>query len=267
VATRAVRISVVIPSYNSSRYIAQAIGSALTQEPPPHEIIVQDGASTDASLDLLRTFGDRVRWESRPDTGQAQALNRAVSRVTGDVVVWLNADDLLVPGAFAAAQVAFGESPNADFAYGNYDMIRDDGSILRRFESSAYDPDRVFFRGCYIFSGAIFFRRSLLERVGAFDESLHACMDLDYLLRIGQARAVHLDRTVAQFRRSQSGKSSRIRGTFLREGHRVRRRAAGRSLKRRVLTFIADARDVVLLFTEPVRHTRVWSAFRPGKVL
>jgi glycosyltransferase involved in cell wall biosynthesis len=261
------KISVVVPSYNSGAFLREALESAVSQEPPPHEVIVQDGASTDGSLEILRSFGGRIGWTSEPDAGQAQALNRGIAATTGDVVVWLNADDLLVPGAFAAVERAYAEHPDADFVFGNYDMIRTDGSVMRRYESSAYDPDRVFTHGCYIFSGAMFFRRELLERVGPFDERLHACMDLDYLLRIGDAQAVHLGVTVARFRRSGLGKSSRIRRTFLLEAHAVRKRAAGTSRRRRMVGLLVDARDLVALATEPVRHTRAWSAARRRKRL
>jgi glycosyltransferase involved in cell wall biosynthesis len=261
------RISVVVPSYNSAGFLVEALESALSQEPPPHEVIVRDGGSTDGSVEILRTFGDRVQWRSEPDGGQAQALNMAIAVTTGDIVVWLNADDLLVPGAFLAVQQAYRDHPEAEFVYGDYDMIRADGSVMRRYQSSAYEPERVFTHGCYIFSGAMFFRRDLLERIGPFDERLHACMDLDYLLRIGDVRAVHLGTTVAKFRRSGLGKSSLIRGTFLREAHAVRKRAAGGSRRRRVVGLLVDARDLVALATEPLRYTRAWSAVRRSKRL
>lgn len=266
-ATTRVRISVVIPARNSALFLREAIESALSQEPPPHEVIVQDGGSSDGSVEILRSFGGRVLWKSQPDNGQTQALNTAIAAATGDVILWLNADDLIAPGAFAMASEAFRRDPAADFVYGDYDMIRADGSLMRRFRSAPYDPDRVFTHGCYIFSGSIFFHRRLLKRVGRFDERLHACMDLDYLLRIGEARAIHVGATVAQFRMSGAGKSSLMRGTFLREGHMLRQRSAGSSRRRRFRGLIVDAWNLVHLMTEPVRHTRAWSLMRRGKQL
>jgi glycosyltransferase involved in cell wall biosynthesis len=261
------KISVVVPSFNGAGFLREALESVLSQEPSPHEVIVQDGGSTDGSAEILRSFGDRVIWRSEADSGQAQALNRAVARASGDVILWLNADDLIVPGAFASVDAAYADHPDAEFVYGNYDMIRADGSVMRRFESSPYDPDRVFSHGCYIFSGAIFFRRSLLKRVGPFDERLHACMDLDYLLRVGDVRSVHLGTTVARFRRSGLGKSSVIRRAFLQEAHAVRKRVAGNSRRRRLVGLLVDARDLVALTTEPLRYTRAWSAVRRSKRL
>jgi hypothetical protein len=107
----------------------------------------------------------------------------------------------------------------------------------------------------------------VLERVGRFDEALHACMDLDYFLRIGQANSVHLGVTVARFRMSGSGKSSRMRRTFLREAHALRQRAAGSSRRRRLTGLLVDAWDLLNLTSEPLRHTRAWSAMRRSKRL
>lgn len=262
-----VRISVVVPSFNTGEYLTEALNSALAQQPPPYETLVQDGGSTDQSLDVLRTFGDSVSWRSEPDLGQSDALNRAISRATGDVVVWLNADDVLVPGAFAAVADTFERRPEAEFVYGDFDMIRSDGAIIRRYRSSAYDSRRVFVRGCYIFSGAIYYRRELLERVGRFDDRLHACMDFDYLIRLGEAQSVHVEAPLARFRMSGSGKSSQMRSRFLRESHAIRWRAAGRSTPLRLLTLVLDAHAAFSLWTQPVRLTKAWSAVRRTKRL
>jgi glycosyltransferase involved in cell wall biosynthesis len=262
-----IRISVVIPSFNSGRYLAAAIDSALSQSPPPFEVIVQDGGSTDQTLQALRAFGNRVDWRTEPDTGQSDALNRAIRRSSGDVVVWLNADDLLAPGAFAAASAAFEQHPDAEFVYGDFDMIGADGRRLRRYQSSEYSHSRVFIHGCYIFSGAIFYRRSLLDRVGPFDERLHACMDFDFLLRLGDVPFVHINVPVASFRMSGAGKSSTIRSRFLRETHLIRWRTAGDSVSLRVLTLALDVWSSIGLWTQPLRLTKAWSAVRRGKRL
>ena len=265
--SEAARISVVVPSFNSGDYLRAALESALGQDPPPFEVIVQDGGSTDRSLDILRSLGDTVIWRSEPDRGQTDALNRAIARATGDILVWLNADDLLAPGAFAAVTRAFADHPEIEFAYGDFDMVRSDGSTFRRYRSSPYDPERVFIHGCYIFSGAIFYRRTLMERVGPFDEALHACMDFDYLLRLGPVASAHVGSTVAKFRMSGAGKSTSMRSRFLREAHDVRWRRAGRSLRLRLLTLFLDLETAVSLWTQPLRLTRAWSTVRRGKRL
>lgn len=266
-ASAPIRISVVMPSLNSGAFIAEALKSALDQVPPPHEVIVQDGGSADETLEILATLGPKVSWRSEPDRGQSDALNRAIAQATGDVVIWLNADDMLAPGAFAAALGALERHADADFVYGDFEMTRSDGVTIRRFRSSPYDPNRVFTHGCYIFSGAIFYRRKLMDRVGPFDDALHACMDYDYLLRLGNAQGVHVGQIVARFRMRDGAKSSTMRRRFLRESHALRWRTARGSNPRRALTLLLDARDAVLLWTQPLRLTRAWSAVRRGKRL
>jgi glycosyltransferase involved in cell wall biosynthesis len=135
-ASTKARISVIIPSYNSAPFLRQALTSVLNQVPRPDEILVQDGGSTDATVDILRSVSDSVAWVSGPDHGQADALNKALARATGDVVLWLNADDILLPGAIAAALAAFASDPRLAFAYGDFDIINSTGSLVRRYQSA-----------------------------------------------------------------------------------------------------------------------------------
>jgi glycosyltransferase involved in cell wall biosynthesis len=263
----ALRISVVVPSFNSMPFLDAALRSALGQDPPPYEVIVQDGGSTDGSLEVLRSAGPAVDWRSEPDTGQSNALNKAISRASGDVIVWLNADDTLAPGAFGFVQKAFEDHPEAEFVYGDYDVIDADGGVLRHFRSSPYQPQRVFTRGCYIFSGAIFFRRSLLDRVGPFNERLNTCMDFDYMLRLGDVPSIHVGENVAGFRMSGAGKSSTMRSRFLREAYAIRRRVAGRSIRLRVLALLIAGVELVSLYTHSLRLTRPWAILRGNRRL
>jgi len=262
------RISVIIPSYNSGAFLREALTSALDQDPPPYEILVQDGGSTDDTLGILRAFGERVAWASAPDRGQSDALNKGLARATGDVVLWLNADDLLLPGAMAAASAAFASDTGLAFAYGDFDIIDGAGSLIRSYKSSPYSWDKVFAGGCYIFSGSIFVRRQTLVAIGGYDPSLHACMDFDLLLRLGSAGpSCHLGRTIAQLRRHGAAKSSTIGTVFLREGFRVRHRYAGRSLPRWYHTFAFIPLFVIMQTTAPWRYSPRWPRYGRGKTL
>jgi glycosyltransferase involved in cell wall biosynthesis len=262
------RISVIIPAYNAGTYLRQALTSALDQVPPPFEVVVQDGGSTDQTVDILRSYGERLSWESGRDDGQADALNRALARSSGEVVIWLNADDLLAQGALAAAELAFSTDRELAFAYGDFDMIDGDGAVLRRYRSSSYSWSRVFARGCYIFSGSIFVRRDALIAVGGFDASLRACMDLDLLLRLDQAGpSRHLGQTIARFRMHASNKSSTMAATFLREDFRVRRRYAGRSLRLWFVTLRLAAANAFLMPLAPLRYSSWWPRHGGRKTL
>ncbi len=263
-----VRISVIVPSYNSGRYLRAALASALDQHPRPYEVLVQDGGSTDDALAILRSFGERVTWVSQPDDGQSDALNRALARATGDVVIWLNADDRLVPGALAAATAAFERDPDLAFAYGDFDMIDGSDAVMRRYRSSQYSWDRVYARGCYIFSGSLFVRREILMEIGAFDASLRACMDLDLLLRMHAAgRSQHLGNTIGQFRMHDASKSSTIALVFLREAFRVRRRHAGHSPWLWILALWTTIRSAMMSALAPLRYSSRWPRHGRGKTL
>ncbi len=262
------RISVLVPSYNSAPYLREALTSALDQDPPPYEVLVQDGRSTDDTLDVLRSFSGRVAWVSARDDGQSSALNRALARATGDVVLWLNADDVLLPGAIGAASAAFGSDPSLEFVYGDFDMIDAEGALVRRYRSREYSWDRVYAHGCYIFSGSLFVRRQHLEAIGGFDPTLHGCMDLDLLLRLDAAgRSRHLGQTIGQFRIHGASKSSTIGSVFLREGFRVRRRYAGRSPRLWLVALGATVRSWLMETTAPLRYSSRWPRHGGGKTL
>lgn len=263
-----VRISVLVPTFNSAGFISEALRSALRQDPPPFEVLVQDGGSIDATLDVLRRFGEAVDWVSEADDGQADALNRALHRARGDVVVWLNADDTLLPGALAAATAAFQADPDLAFVYGDYEVIDSAGRVLRRYRSSPYSVDRVLKRGCYIFSGTLFMRRAALAKAGAFDPSLRACMDLDLMLRLGSSGpSRHLGRSIAQFRIHTESKSSTIGFTFVREAFRIRRRYAGRSPRLWLHLIRATLVDAVAQVLSPVRYSSYWPRHGRSKIL
>ena len=262
------RISVIVPSYNSGAFLREALTSALYQDPPPCEVLVQDGGSTDDTLDTLRSFGERVAWISAHDDGQSDALNKALARATGEVVVWLNADDVLLPGAFAAASDAFTTDRNLAFAYGDFDIIDGAGALVRTYRSSPYSWKRVYARGCYIFSGSLFVRRQDLAAMGGFDPALRACMDMDLLLRLdATGRSTHLGRTIGQFRMHRANKSSTIGLVFLRELFRVRRRHARGTLRLWLVTVWSMPLFAVTQATSRLRYSPRWPRHGRDKVL
>ena len=95
-------LAVVTPSYNTGRYIGDAVRSVLRQDYPRVDYMVMDGGSKDGTVDVLRSFGPRLRWVSQKDKGQSDAINRGFARTRGDVLGWLNSDDTYAPGAFRA---------------------------------------------------------------------------------------------------------------------------------------------------------------------
>jgi glycosyltransferase involved in cell wall biosynthesis len=247
-------VSVVIPSFNGARYLRAALDSALAQDPPPLEVIVQDGGSTDGTHELVAALGDpRVTLVSQPDSGQSQAINRAVSRARGEWICWLNVDDLLRPGLFAAARDA---AADIDLVYGDFEWLDEQERRLRHFvPPDELTRERLLADGCYVFSGAMVMRRSVFHRFGGLDERLHLTMDYDFFLRIApQARALHAPRTLGAFRVHGDSKTSAITwGVFVETG-RVRRRHGGYRPATRTAVLVNQAKQLVDLGTLPLRR-------------
>src|SRR5437870_3334626 len=107
-------VSIVTPSYNQAAYVEETIQSVLSQDYPRIEYLVIDGGSTDGSVEIIRRYKDQLAyWVSEPDAGQADAINKGAARAHGDLITWLNSDDLLLPGALEMAVEAHFRQPEA----------------------------------------------------------------------------------------------------------------------------------------------------------
>jgi GT2 family glycosyltransferase len=264
-SSRQRHVSVLIPSFNSRPYLVQAVASAIAQRDVAIEVIVQDGGSTDGSIEELSAIEDpRLHWISEPDAGQSDALNRALQRATGEFVIWLNADDLLKPNA-ACELLAAARARRLKIAHGNYEIISEGGDVIKPYSSAPLDRSRLIRHGTYIFSGALLIDRRVLLQIGGFDPGLHYCMDYDLLLRLADAgvRSGQIAEVVAQFRRQPRSKSETARVQFLRERVRVLRRHGGtwfETLRRAVIS-------VAYQLLQPLWRSRLWLRIRPRKHL
>jgi glycosyltransferase involved in cell wall biosynthesis len=214
-----VKISIVTPSYNGSRFLEAAARSILSQSGDFElEWIVVDGGSTDGTVEFLRGLTDpRVRWTSESDRGQSHAINKGLAQTTGDVVAWLNTDDLYAPGALAAVAEAFRASPDSRWLVGRYEVIDESGRVIRssvvwyKERSLRRYTYRALLRENFVSQPAVFWRREAGERAGPLDESLHWTMDYDLWLRLGrQSDPLCLDRVLAQFRLHPASKTGKV---------------------------------------------------------
>lgn len=178
-------ISVLIPSYQQGRFLERTLRSVLDQDLPEIEVFVCDGGSTDETLDVLRRYESQIRWISEPDRGQSHAVNKALTATSGEIVAWLNSDDLHGAGALALVSRVFGENPSIMACYGAAEYIDDDDGFLGYYPTRAWDEAGL--RDiCYLAQPATFFRRELVDRFGGLDESLDYCMDYDLWFRYGE---------------------------------------------------------------------------------
>ena len=184
------KFSVVIPTRNQARFIRSTLASALSQEDVECEILVFDGDSDDGTRDILREYEGRIQWVSRPDRGQTDAINQGLRAATGDILCYLNSDDILYPGALARVAGHFGGNPRCRILYGNADHLHGDGTFMERYYNEEWNYDRLL-EVCYICQPAAFWRRTILEDHGYFDESLRFAMDYDYWLRVGRHEPFH----------------------------------------------------------------------------
>lgn len=180
------RISVLTPSYNSVAYIERAIESVLVQNSLDFEHIIMDGGSTDGTVEVLKKY-PHLKWTSESDKGQSDAMNKAFSKATGDLIVYLNADDYFLPGAFAAVLKMLEENPQAEMVIGGLSIQSENGHKGNHFASALLDEILLFHRFNFPLNPVCYFyRKSVQEKIGIFPSVNHYTMDYWFLLRAYQ---------------------------------------------------------------------------------
>lgn len=209
------KISIITPSYNQGHLIEHTIRSILDQNYGNLEYIVVDGGSTDNTVEVLKQFGPHVRWISEKDRGQSDAINKGMRMASGDIIAFLNSDDLYEPGSLHKVAEFFDKHPDVQWLTGRCRIVDDAGREIRE----AITAYKNFLLDHYSYSlllvtnpisqPATFWRRSIFQHYGGFDLEDHLVMDYEYWLRIGAANhpAVLKD-YLASFRIHESSKMS-----------------------------------------------------------
>ncbi len=179
------KVSIVTPSYNQGKYIRKTIESVLSQGIDDLEYIVMDGGSTDETVEILKEYGDRITWKSEKDKGQTDAVNKGIKASSGDIIGWLNSDDIYYPNAIKNVLDVFEKHPEINVVYGNANHIREDDSFIEEYYTEDFDYERLK-DICFICQPSLFFRKSVVEKYGYLDDKLQYCMDYDYWLRLGK---------------------------------------------------------------------------------
>jgi glycosyltransferase involved in cell wall biosynthesis len=181
-------VSIITPSFNQAAYLEDTIRSVLAQDYSPIEYLIVDGASSDGSLAIIQEYaslspGRLTWWVSEPDAGQAEALNKGLRHARGDIIAWLNSDDIYLPGAVRQAVAALEADPDLGMVFGDAISIDAEGKPLNRLIFGNWGlAELVAFR--IICQPAVFMRRAALEKAGYLDASYHFMLDHHLWLRI-----------------------------------------------------------------------------------
>lgn len=199
--------SVIIPSFNQGRFIARTIDSVLRQDHIA-EVLLLDGGSNDATLDILAEYGDRIRWWSATDRGQADAVNQGLARSQAEYIAWINSDDTYAPDALAHVAALFAANADIGVIYGRGVHIDENDKVIEPYPTADFDRAALRDR-CFLCQPATFFRRSLATRFGGLREDLQFCLDYEFWLRLSSAgvKFMHTGKLLAHSRMYATNKT------------------------------------------------------------
>jgi len=217
------KISIVTPSYNQGKFIDRAIKSVIDQGYPDFEHIIVDNCSTDGTLDILKRY-PHLSWVSEPDKGQSDALNKGIRKATGELIGWLNADDLYLPNCFRSVARFFQERLKPDVIYGDYRWVNEKGRLIKLCREVDFDPFVLkYLHVTYIPSTATFFKRAIFKEGNFLDSSYELANDFELFLRLmlNGYRFTHLRSFLADYRWHPESKSKLYAKKQIREREKV----------------------------------------------
>lgn len=267
-------ISIVTPSYNQGEFLERTILSVLGQEYPNVEYIIIDGSSTDNSIEIIKKYEKYLSyWVSEPDKGQADAINKGFSKSTGDILAWINSDDMYLPNAFNIAAEAFMQNPDASIIYGDYIKVDNNDKCIALRRQPSFDYRTCLYGYLTVMQPASFFRRKAYFKTGGLDISFNYALDFDIILSLAkQGQVIHTREYLAAFRLHSSSKSVAARRKFRPECIRIRVKNLGQRRKRgelAILFRIYQGRAILRMLIEgciPSRFGRDKSNYKLSSV-
>lgn len=206
------RISIITPSFNQARFLEAAIASVLSQDYPNFEYIIIDGGSTDGSVEIIKKYCSRISyWVSEKDEGMYHAINKGLRIASGEILAYLNSDDLYLPGAFRVAVEHFQKEPKAALICGDCLFIDEHGDYLYTYRYPPFKLRRYAALSWSSIAQPTTFWKNSIQQAGIyFDEDFKMAGDFDFYLRVGQHfRIDHIKGETAAFRLHQNSQSAR----------------------------------------------------------
>ncbi len=213
------KISIVIPSYNKVDYIGYTLQSIVDQHYMNLETIIQDGGSTDGTLEIIKDFAKRYpklfKWESKKDKGQVDAINKGLKKTTGDILTFINADDIYKSGALLEVGRHFKEKKETHWVTGYGDIVDKNGEIMARFVTN-YKNILLNINKCslllvvnFITQSSTFLSRKAYEQFGPFTGTKNYVMEYDLWLKLARIQMpLIIKKTLSSFRLTQDNISS-----------------------------------------------------------
>lgn len=213
------KISIVMPAFNTVDYIERSIRSVIEQDHENIELFIKDGGSNDGTIEIIKYYVKKypllIRWISCKDEGQTDAINFGMKHVNGEILTYLNADDIYKKGALKEVAKFFTENPDVMWVFGKADIIDSDDKEIRKWITAYknlwlknYSYNTLLILN-YISQMATFWRKEAADKIGKFDKAQHFVMDYEYWLRLGKKyKAGFINKYISSFRITDKNKSS-----------------------------------------------------------
>ncbi len=219
-------VSVVTPSYNQARYIESTMLSVLNQDYDSIEYIIIDGGSSDGTKEILKRYAHSLAyWVSEPDNGQTHAINKGLQKAKGEILAYLNSDDVYwTNNVIGRVVTLFNQNPSVDFVYGDSCILNAENKYVRPIRHPGFDKQRLFSDARYFISQpSVFFRKRVIDNIGLFDESFHFKMDREFYIRAVKSSAfLYCPELFSGFRTHAEAKSNPNNARLCRnEWHRI----------------------------------------------
>lgn len=252
-------ISIVIPSYNKVKYIKKTLDSIVNQNYKNFEVIIQDGGSNDGTLDIIKKYAKKysslIRYESKKDGGQLDAINTGLKKAKGDIVTFINADDVYNDGVFESVVAHYTENPNALWFAGKGIVIDENNNEIAKlatlYKSFLFNLNSIYNLQItnYLMQPSVFLTRKAIKKYGVFTGTKFAVMEYDMWLKIGSNQMpVVINKILTKFRLEKDTKTSNNANTLLEEDEKIVKKYTNNKLILLLHSFNNVARKVVSYF-------------------